>query len=197
MAVWPAAMHADLTTVSCSGWSAKHQTCKTYFSLSFALLLLPTISHPVLLCRCWEMLAWLFPSKVIRKEKTTCSHLEEEGLSLRNFARGDALERGILPGIHLYVTQPREMRHLVCGRRTRKTHTYSDESGTSGAEHHCLNILNTQMWIVIYSQPVLLLHTQPEIQTSQTWMHTYCIAQSCIIDIWTDNIYTFSAKIFF
>lgn len=84
------------------------------------------------------------------------SHLQQEGLSLRNFSRGDTLERGILPGIHLNVTQPREMSHLVCGRRTKHTHTeiHSDESATSGAELCCLNVLKTQMLSVIYLEPV-------------------------------------------
>lgn len=46
-------------------------------------------------------------------KKRTGAHLEEEGLALRDFAGGDALERGILPGVDLHVAQPREMRHLV------------------------------------------------------------------------------------
>ena len=137
--------------------SAKCWICTTtfFFFLSFASLWLPTISTPVLLSRCWDV-GLMAQEEIINK--TTCSHLQEEGLNLRHFARGDTLEWGVLPGIHLYVTQPREMRHLVCGRRTRDAHTHkheqSDESGTSGAEHHCLNIFNTQMWSVIYSQAV-------------------------------------------
>lgn len=47
------------------------------------------------------------------KNKATRTHLEEEGLALGDFAGGDALEGGILPGVDLHVTQPREMRHLV------------------------------------------------------------------------------------
>lgn len=42
------------------------------------------------------------------------SYLEHEWLRLRDFARGDTLKRGVLPGVHLHVSQPREMRHLVC-----------------------------------------------------------------------------------
>lgn len=100
MEVWPADVH--------------------FYFLSFALLRLPTISNPVLFSRCWD------GGLTAREEiinKTTCSHLQEEGLNLGNFARGDTLERGVLPGVHLYVTQPREMRHLVCGRRARDAHT--------------------------------------------------------------------------
>lgn len=53
-----------------------------------------------------------------RHKKTTRSHLQQEGLALGNFARSDALEGGVLPGVDLHVPQPREMRHLVCGGRT-------------------------------------------------------------------------------
>lgn len=49
---------------------------------------------------------------------TACSHLQQEGLRLGNFARSDALEGGVLPGVDLHVPQPREMRHLVCGGRS-------------------------------------------------------------------------------
>lgn len=53
-----------------------------------------------------------------QQKKTTCSHLQQEGLALGNFARSDALEGGVLPGVDLHVPQPREMRDLVCGGRT-------------------------------------------------------------------------------
>lgn len=55
--------------------------------------------------------------KLIKKNPSH-SHLQEEGLNLRDFACGDTLEGGILPGVHLHLTQPREMSHLVCERRT-------------------------------------------------------------------------------
>lgn len=51
------------------------------------------------------------------------SHLQQEGLRLRNFASGNTLKGGVLPGVHLHVTEPGEMSHLVCGGGTHKKHT--------------------------------------------------------------------------
>lgn len=53
-------------------------------------------------------------------KKRTGAHLQEEGLALGDFAGGDALEGGVLPGVDLHVTQPREVRHLVWGGKQQR-----------------------------------------------------------------------------
>lgn len=63
------------------------------------------------------------PPRSPTKDVHSYSHLQQEGLRLRNFASGHTLKWGVLPGVHLHITKPREMSHLVCGDWIHRKHT--------------------------------------------------------------------------
>ena len=128
--------------------SAKCQTCTTSFFLSILCIASPSYnlqSRPVLqVLRCW----------------LDGSRRDYNQNNLFSPPGGRAQSRKLCPWRHTGTRRsarrsplrhPAERNEAPClwKEDTRCTHTHkhtqSDESGTSGAEHHCLNILNAQM----------------------------------------------------